>query len=133
METKNAKSEIIQKEKEYWQGMVNHDLNSVLRLTDFPCIVAGSHGLRLVDRATFTQMFESKKEEVQDYTFLEEPEVRLLSPDTAVIAYKIRATTRAGEKEQVIEAVDTSTWIRRDGHWACAMHTEVEQNAKLAG
>jgi len=33
--------QIIELEKKYWQGMENHDYETVKNLTHFPCIIAG--------------------------------------------------------------------------------------------
>lgn len=122
----HLKRELIGLEKKYWQAMQDQDLQTAIRLTDFPCLVAGAHGLMAVDQAQYEKMFQSHKEEVLRVRVDDNPEVRLLLPDTAIIAYKINCTMKAGGKEKTMNAVDTSTWVKRDGEWRCAMHTETE-------
>ena len=52
-------TQIIELEKKYWQGMENHDYETVKQLTYFPCIIAGKNGVQSVDEAKFKKMFES--------------------------------------------------------------------------
>ena len=55
------------------------------------------------------------------------PEVRLLTNDVAVLAYTLTEEVTVGGKKLTIEAADASTWVRRNGHWLCALHTEALQ------
>ena len=65
-----------------------------------------------------------------DATFVTPPEVRLLNEDTAAVGYEVRHQVRAGGKDSTFEAVDTSTWVRRDGRWVCALHTETPRGTR---
>jgi hypothetical protein len=124
MENKAVANELMGLEKKYWQAMESHDLATAISLTDFPCIVAGPQGAQLVDQEQFTKMFESHKGASMKVSFRSEPSVRLINDDIAVIAYQVHSDMNMGGKEQSLDAVDTSTWIRRNGKWACAHHTE---------
>lgn len=53
-------------------------------------------------------------------------QVRLLGPDMAVVAYKVHSRFGAKGKDREMDAVDTSTWVKRGDKWVCAMHTETE-------
>lgn len=120
--------EIIDSEKKYWMAMVDHDLETALSLTDFPCLVANAQGTQMVDKLEFEKTFNSRQAEmVSAFDFDEsKAEVRQVAPDTAVIAYKVQATVEKDGKSRTVEAIDTSTWIRREAKWVCAMHTETE-------
>lgn len=52
-------TQIIELEKKYWQGMENHDYETVKNLTLFPCIIAGKNGVQSIDESKFKKMFES--------------------------------------------------------------------------
>jgi hypothetical protein len=106
--------------------MVEKDLDSALALTDFPCLIAGARGVRSVDREEFEKIFRGPREEIADFAMSERPEVRLLNPETAVVAYSVRTTTRADGKSRGSTAFDASTWVKRGNEWRCAMHTETE-------
>jgi hypothetical protein len=56
---------------------------------------------------------------------LSDVHVRLVNDDVAVVAYKVHEDLLVEGKALKLEAADSSTWIRRDGHWACAAHSEV--------
>ena len=50
--------------------------------------------------------------------------VRLLGDDVAVLAYKVKELLTVDGKSLTVEAADSSTWVRREGVWVCALHTE---------
>jgi hypothetical protein len=60
---------------------------------------------------------------LHDYT-LSDVQVRQLTDDVAVIAYKVRERMTVEGKPLTLEAADASTWIRKNGRWLCALHTE---------
>jgi hypothetical protein len=49
---------------------------------------------------------------------------RAVTDDVAVVAYKVREQMTVDGKPLTLEAADASTWVRRDGRWLCALHTE---------
>ena len=55
---------------------------------------------------------------------LDDVQVRVLNDDTAVVAYKVREEMTVEGKPLTLEAADASTWVRKNGKWLCAMHTE---------
>ncbi len=123
----NLSENIFNLEKKYWAAMRDHDLEAAISLTDFPCLVVGSKGARSIDRSQFEKMFNGHQQDlIKEIKFEENPEVRQLGPDTAVIAYKINSTVERDGKTVPMNAIDASTWIRRNGKWVCAMHTETE-------
>jgi hypothetical protein len=50
--------------------------------------------------------------------------VERLGDDVAIVGYKVREELTVDGKRLTLEAADTSTWVRKDGAWLCAMHTE---------
>lgn len=127
MESLDATSyNLLGLEKKYWQAMVDKDLKTAISLTNFPCVVAGANGMSSVNQEQFTKMFTAHKDSIKKFQIDENPEVRLITPDTAIIAYKVNCTMDDDGKTKTVEAVDTSTWVKRGGQWTCAMHTETE-------
>ena len=63
------------------------------------------------------------KEDSHDYE-LTDTKVHLLKDDVAVIAYKVKENMTVDGKPLELEASEASTWVRRDGRWLCALHTE---------
>jgi hypothetical protein len=54
----------------------------------------------------------------------EDVKVRLLSDDVAVVAYKAHEDLTVDGEPVGLDVAESSTWIRRDGRWVCAQHTE---------
>jgi hypothetical protein len=50
--------------------------------------------------------------------------VRTIADGVAVIAYKVSEEIVIDGETQTLEAFDSSVWVRRDGGWVCAAHTE---------
>ncbi len=124
MQARQQASELISLEKEYWKAMQDHDLDTAASLTDFPCLVAGPDGARLVDEPEYREMFDLHKDYSMKVSFVDEPTVRMLDEHTAAIAYSIHCEITGGGKTEKLDAVDTSTWTKRGDKWTCFHHTE---------
>jgi hypothetical protein len=55
---------------------------------------------------------------------MEDVSIEKLSDDVAVIGYKIREKLTVDGKPLELEAADASTWVKKNGEWVCALHTE---------
>ena len=119
-------SQIIELEKKYWQAMENHDYETVKNLTHFPCIIAGKTGLQSVDEATFKKMFESADGNKIKVLNISNVETQLLAENTAVTAYQIALEMTDAKQNTQMKCVCTSTWIKENNNWVCALHTETE-------
>ncbi len=125
MQNQDISTEIMGLEKRYWDAMRDRDLESAVNLTYFPCIVSSEHGVQSVDREQFEKMFNSNEGSFKEWKIDEgKAQVRQIGPDTAVIAYTVHSSVVKDGKTQEIDAVDTSTWVKRNEKWVCAMHTE---------
>jgi hypothetical protein len=117
------KEELVKLEKQFWQAMVDKDIVGALRLTHDPCIVAGPQGVARIDNKTFADMMEKGTWRLNAFEF-DNVEVVQISDDVAVIGYKVREDLIVDGKPLKMEAADSSTWVRKNGHWKCALHTE---------
>jgi hypothetical protein len=61
---------------------------------------------------------------LRDFELHSDVEVRHLSDHVAVVAYKVHEELTVEGKPVTLDAADTSIWVRRDGRWICAVHTE---------
>ena len=118
-----VKSELLDLEREYWQAMKDKDAETASRLTDYPCIVAGAHGVAALDEKTMSSMLNGASWSMDDFD-LDDVQVRMLSDDIAILAYKVREKLTVEGEPVALEAADASVWVRRDGRWRCALHTE---------
>lgn len=119
----NSDKELVDLETQYWQSMRDKDVETAIRLTDDPCIVTGAQGVSQVDRQSFTQLMKNAKWDLLDFE-LADVQARRLTDDVAVVAYRVRERLTVDGEPVTLEASDSSTWVRRDGGWVCAVHTE---------
>ena len=124
MATAITEKELIELEREYWQAMMDGDVETAIRLTDTPCIVAGPQGIGSFGRKDFEEMFRSPSWKLLAFKLKEGAKMRKVSDDVAVLAYEVHEELSVDGKPVTLEAADCSTWVRRDGRWACASHTE---------
>lgn len=118
-------NDILRLEKNYWDGMSNHDYETVKSLTKFPCIVAGKNGVMSVDEPNFKKMFEqgsSKTIKVKDIS----GEQIQVGSDHAIIGYLIELDYDG----KAMKCACTSTWLKEGGKWLCAMHSESDLEKK---
>ncbi len=121
----NLNHELVDLEKKYWQAIKDGDVETMLSLTDNPSLVAGASGVASFDREAMEKMIKAASYTLQNYEFLDDDfKVRMLGEDAAVVAYKVREDMTVDNETLSFEAAETSTWVRRDGKWVCALHTE---------
>src|SRR5690348_8158101 len=56
MKTNQVEKELFELERQYWQAMQDRNVEEAVKLTEFPCIVAGASGTMRVERPAFEQM-----------------------------------------------------------------------------
>jgi hypothetical protein len=121
--SQDASQELLDLERQFWQAIKDRDMDKIMRLTDEQCVVAGAQGVSAIDRQTMAKMLDAPSYSLNDFAITGE-QVRLLADNVAVVAYRVREQLTVEGKPVTFEASDASTWIRRDGHWRCALHTE---------
>ena len=124
MQTKNIENDLLNLERQYWQAMKDKDIEAMNGLTDYPCIVTGAQGVASLDRMHLEGMMKTAAWTLEDFKLDDDAEVRVLSDDVATIAYKVHEKLTVDGKPVTLDAADASVWVRRDGKWLCAMHTE---------
>lgn len=119
-------TQIIELERKYWQGMENHDYETVKNLTRFPCIIASKNGVQSVNEDKFKQMFESGDGDKIKVLCISNVEAQLISDTTAIIGYLIELGIADDKEKTPMKCACTSTWIKEKNNWVCALHTEAE-------
>ncbi len=122
--------QIIELEKKYWHGVEHNDYETVKNLTLFPCIVAGKNGVQSISEAEFKKMFDSGQTNKIKVLNIYDVKEKLIAENTAVIGYYLDFTILDDSQKTPIKCVCTSTWIKENNKWACAMHTETELENK---
>jgi len=123
MATQTVEQELVQLEKDFWQALKDQDVEAALRLTDDQCIVTGAQGVASISREAFKGMMTDPSWSIEAYD-ISDVQARMLSDDVAIVAYKVKEELTVEGKPLTLEAADSSTWVRRNGRWVCALHTE---------
>ncbi|MFA7248366.1 MAG: nuclear transport factor 2 family protein [Dehalococcoidia bacterium] len=119
-----ARLDLMALERGFWDAMKRRDADAVGQLTDESCIVVGPEGIGELDPQTAAAMLQDMPYELESYDFGANSKVRMLSRNVAIVAYPVHETLRRDGHPESLDAIDASVWVRRDGRWACAMHTE---------
>jgi hypothetical protein len=94
-----------------------------MRLTDEECLVTGAQGVARISREGLPDMLNRASYTLHHFE-LKDAQVRELRDDVAILAYKVHEELTVDGKPLTLVAADASTWIRREGRWRCALHTE---------
>jgi len=121
---KTVERELLNLERRYWQALQDGDDQTAVLLSDDPCIVSGAQGVASIDRKAMAAMLKQATWKLRHFEIGPDVKVRMLGEDVAVLAYKVREHLTVDGKPVELEASDASTWVRRDGQWVCALHTE---------
>ena len=125
MTTPANQQDLLEVERRFWDAMQRKDGQTAASLTDDGCIVVGAQGVSAIDRKTMGKLTTEGQWELQHYAFDEKnAQVRLLSDDVAIVAYKVNERVAVDGRTLPIDANDSSVWVRRNGEWLCALHTE---------
>ena len=111
-------------EKQYWEAIRDRDATAAALLSDERCIVIGPLGIGEIDQNALAGLVANAPYELKKFRFGDAVHVRRLAEDVALIAYKMSEDRVVDGKATTLEAFDLSIWVRRDGHWVCAAHTE---------
>ena len=119
-----VEQDLLQLERRYWKALQDNDVDTVLGLTDEPCLVTGASGVGNVDRKSYAAMMENATWTIEDFTIGDDAQVRMLGDDAAILAYTVHEELKVDGQPVALDAADASTWVRRGERWVCAMHSE---------
>lgn len=123
MQTLTVEKELLELENQYWQAIKERDVDTAMQLTEFPCLIAGATGVGRVDKDAYVKMMKGARYKLHEFE-IQDSEVRLLKDDVALVAYKVHEELTVDGEKVSMDAADSSVWVRRDGQWRCALHTE---------
>ncbi|MDP2276137.1 MAG: nuclear transport factor 2 family protein [Archangium sp.] len=124
MANANATEELMELERQFWEAIKNRDGKTAAALSDDPCVVTGAQGFGSYTPKQVGAMMNDGRYELRSFRFAKNPEVQLIGDDVAVVAYRVHEDLVVEGKPVSLEATDSSTWVRREGQWRCALHTE---------
>jgi hypothetical protein len=116
---------IIDLEKKFWRTMVDKDIEGSVAMLAGESIVAGSQGTARLTHDDYRGMAKQGDSLWQLKSFqLDDLKVTVPSDDVAVIAYTVTEEMEVEGEPVTLKAADATTWIRQDGEWLAALHTE---------
>jgi ketosteroid isomerase-like protein len=123
MATSQHRTEIESLERAFWQSLVDNDPKVATGMLTEPALMVSEHGAMSFDRAGYTKMANDPKHRLLEYAF---SDMDVLSPtdDVAIATYRVHQKMKMDGKPVEMDAVDSSTWVKMDGAWKCAAHTE---------
>jgi len=124
MTTKTTEQELLDLENQYWQAIKDKDVETALRLTDDPCIISGPQGVVRISRQALPRMLTAGRYTLREFRVGDDAQIRLVDDNVAIVAYKVHEELTVDGHNVTLDATDASTWIRRNGRWVCALHTE---------
>lgn len=125
MKTESAVTELMEHERRFWDAIQHRNIAAVVAMTDEECIVVGAQGVATITPARMAKMTEEGTWELVQWNFdANSMQVRFLGEDVAMVAYRVSESLIVDGKPLLLHANDSSVWVRRDGKWLCAMHTE---------
>lgn len=110
-------------ETRYWQAIKDQDADTAASLSEDPCLVVGAQGIGELGHAALKKMMEGARYTLRNFS-LADFRLRPLGDDVVAAAYRVRETLELEGQTLRLEAFDASVWVRRDGQWTCALHTE---------
>jgi hypothetical protein len=69
-------------------------------------------------------MMQNATWRIDDFKIGDDAQVKMLGRNTAIVAYSVHEDLTVDGEHVSLDAAESSTWIRRDGRWVCALHTE---------
>jgi ketosteroid isomerase-like protein len=116
---------LIDLENRFWQSIVDEDTDTALDLLTEPALLVNAHGTMKFSHADYRKMADQGPMVVTSFE-LSNMQVVFPNDSTAVLSYHVReeVAQRGEDKRNVQEMNDTSTWVKTNGGWRCAMHTE---------
>lgn len=115
--------EVRDLEHQYWTAIKDKDAKKAGAMSDDPCVVVGAQGAGQMDRKTLEGLFAGAQFELDAFS-LDNVIVRAITDDVVVVAYKVQEKLRVDGENITLNANDASVWVKRDGRWVCALHTE---------
>jgi ketosteroid isomerase-like protein len=124
--------DIIAMEKRFWQTLVDGSTDVAVGMLSEPALMVSQHGAMQFDHDGYRKMADNDEYKLLSYA-LSNMQVLRPTDDVAILTYEVDQTTKEKDREVRMRVSDSSTWVRRDGRWLCAIHTESPMTSPPAG
>ena len=117
------KQQIIDLETRFWQSMKDKDVDTAKSLIAQEGLVTGPMGTMTINPEKYAQMTRDGQWTLENFE-MKKVEVVQPTPDSAIIAYEVHQTGDMKGQKMDMRCADSSVWVKEDGDWKCALHTE---------
>ena len=114
---------ITKLETRFWQSMVDKDPAAAKTMIAEECLVIGTMGTMKIDPEKYAQMTSKGQWTLESFEF-SDLAVVFPSDDVALVAYEVHQKGAMKGNALDMRCADSTTWVRQNGEWKCAMHTE---------
>ena len=87
--------------------------------------MVSGHGAMSFDHAGYAKMSKDATYKLLAFEF-SKMDVLFPTDEVAITTYQVQEKLEMDGKPMTMDVVASSTWIKRDGAWKCAAHTESE-------
>lgn len=115
--------EIEKLERAFWDSMIAGKPEVATGMLTEPAVMVSGHGANKFDHAAYTRMAKDDRYKLVDYS-ISDLDVIFPRDDVAVVTYRVDQRMEMQGKPVQMNVYDTSTWVKVEGDWRCAMHTE---------
>ena len=115
--------ELIGLERRFWQAILDQDTDTATSMLTEPAVLVTDHGSMQFDHAKYRRLADNPDYGLVSYD-LSKLAVTRPSDDVAIVTYEVDQVDRMKDRQERVRMADSSTWVRRDGKWLCAIHTE---------
>lgn len=128
MKASTRNGDIERLEHAFWQSMVDREPAVATGMITEPALMVSGHGPMRFDHGEYTKMASNEQHRLLEYT-LSDMDVMFPSDDVAIATYRAHQKMEMDGKPLEFDSIDSSTWVKLDGAWKCAAHTESEAKA----
>lgn len=128
MKASTRNGDIERLEQAFWQSMVDREPAVATGMITEPALMVSGHGPMRFDHREYTKMADSEQHRLLEYT-LSDMDVMFPSDDVAIATYRAHQKMEMDGKPMEFDSIDSSTWVKLDGAWKCAAHTESDAKA----
>lgn len=116
-------TEIERLERSFWQSLVDDQPKVATGMLPQRSLMVSEHGAMSFDHAGYTKMANDPRHKLLEFAF-SDMDVLFPTDDVAIASYRVHQKMQMDGKPMEMDAVDSSTWVKLDGAWKCAAHTE---------
>lgn len=124
-------ADIMKLETEFWQSMLDQEPEKAAALLTETATSVAMFGIHHFSPTEYIRMAKEGPAKITAFSFSNE-KVIFPTPDVAVATYEVEQKFEMKGQPQEMVCLDTTTWVRVDGKWLAAAHTETAKQDKAS-